>query len=203
MEIKIIKYPSDEDWIICKNNALTTQRKQSLKVPTSDWKTKILIAEHSPIRSLEYIWEWVDIPYWVSVHFVRHHEGITHFVSSQRNDIQKKYDRRKAPQDSPVNHRCVANAQTILNISKARKCFNASLETRNYWNLFLDTLKDNSPELFALCVPPCIFRNGICPEVFKQCGYNQTKKFQENLDEYIEVLNKHTSTGVGKGNIAM
>jgi hypothetical protein len=192
MEVKWVKYPSEEDWIICRNNALSTQRKNSSKPVSSEWKTKILVSEHSPIRSLEFIWEWIDLPYWVSVHFVRHHEGITHYVSSQRNDIQKLYDRRKAPQDSPVNHRCMANAQSIINISKARTCFNASLETRNAWNLFLSSLKDISLELFLLCVPPCIYRNGICPEVFKQCGYNETKVFERKLDDYISLLKQYT-----------
>ena len=191
-DIILIKYPTDDDWVVCRNNALTTQRRASTKPPSSDWKTKILIAEHSPIRSLEFIWEWRDLPSWVSVHFVRHHEGITHFVSSQRNDIQKLYDRRKAPQDTPVNHRCVASAQALLNISRARTCFNASLETRNAWNSLLASLQPVAPELFALCVPPCVFRNGICPEVFKQCGYNETKVFNLRMGEYLNVLTKHT-----------
>lgn len=191
--VNLISWPTDDDWVLCRNNALATQRKSSTKPPSSAWKTKILIAEHSPIRSLEFSWEWIDLPYWISVHFVRHHEGITHYVSSQRNDIQKLYDRRKAPQDSPVNHRCVANAQALLNISKARTCFNASLETRNAWNMLLDALRPQAPELVALCVPPCIFRNGICPEVFKQCGYNETRVFDAKLGEYLEILKKHTT----------
>jgi thymidylate synthase ThyX len=186
MKIEFIKYPTDEDWIIARNNALTTQRMYSAKVPSSELKTKFIVSEHSPIRSLEFIWQWIDIPYWVSVHIVRHHTGIDHYVSTQRNDIQKEYDRKKAPQDALVNHRCVANAQSILNTSKARTCTNASLETRQVWNLFLESLKPIAPELFALCVPPCIYRNGLCPEVFKPCGYNKTNKFQEKLLEYAK-----------------
>ncbi len=189
MELKFIKYPTDEDWIIARNNALATQRKYSDKVPSSKLKSKFIFSEHSPIRSLEYIWEWTDLPYWISVHFVRHHEGITHFVSSQRNDIQFEYDRKKAPQDSPVNHRCIANAQTLLNISKSRKCNNASLETREAWNLFLQNLSIVSPELATLCVKPCIYRNGICSEVFKPCGYNKTEKFNKELKSYIDFIN--------------
>jgi hypothetical protein len=189
MEVKLIKYPTDEDWLIARNNALTTQRKESNIIPSAKLKTKFLFSEHSPIRSLEFIWEWIDLPYWQSVHFVRHHEGITHFVSSQRNDIQFEYDRKKAPQDSPVTHRCIANAQTILNISKARKCTNASLETRQAWQMFLDAIQPVAPELVSLCVKPCIYRNGICPEVFKTCGFNKTEKFQAEMRDYLDIIN--------------
>ena len=188
LKVNILQYPSDQDWLMVRNNALTTKRMNSTEVPSSKLKTKLLFSEHSPIRSLEYIWEWVDIPYWVSVHFVRHHEGITHFVSSQRNDIQKVYDRRKAPQDSLVNHRCVANAQAIMNIAKSRLCINASTETRFAWFQFLQALKDHSPEIVSLCVPPCVYRNGICPEVFKPCGYNKSNVFKSSLEIYTELI---------------
>jgi hypothetical protein len=186
MEIEIIKYPLDEDWILVRNNALETQRKHSDKVPSSELKTKFLVSEHSPIRSLIFVWKWIDLPYWVSVHFVRHHIGIEHYVSSQRNDIQKLYNRKQAPQDAPVNHRCVANAQELINMSKARTCINASLETRQAWGMWLNSLKDVAPELYTLCVPPCIYRNGLCPEVFKPCGYNHTKVFEQKLSEYVK-----------------
>jgi hypothetical protein len=189
LTVNLIKYPTDEDWKIVRNNALTTQRKYSDVIPSSKLKTKFLFSEHSPIRSLEYVWEWIDLPSWISVHFVRHHEGITHFVSSQRNDIQKLYDRRKAPQDTPVNHRCIANAQTILNISKARKCTNASAETRLAWEEVLMEINSVTPELYSLCVKPCVYRNGICPEIFKPCGFNKTTKFDEESIAYLNIIN--------------
>jgi hypothetical protein len=187
--IEFIKYPTDEDWLIARNCALTTHRQSSDKTPSSKLKSKLLFSEHSPIRTLKYIWEWKELPYFISVHFVRHHEGITHFVSSQRNDIQYLYDRRQARQDSPVNHRCIANAQAILNISKARLCNNASEETQEAWKLFLDSLKIVSPELAQLCVKPCVYRNGICPEVFKCCGYNKTPRFNREVKEYLDFIN--------------
>ena len=188
MNVNIIYTPTEEDWLRARNNALTTQRKQSDKIPSSELKKRMIISEHSPIRDLKVVWEWIDLPYWVSVHLTRHKIGIDHYVSSQRNDIQKLYDRRKASQDSPVNHRCSANFQAILNISRARLCLNASTETRAAWNLFLEELFDYEPELVGLCVKPCIYRNGICPEVFKPCGYNKTdhyKLYQKVYNNYI------------------
>lgn len=188
MKVNIIYTPTEENWLRARNDALATQRKQSDKIPSSELKKKMIFAEHSPIRDLKVVWEWIDLPYYVSVHFSRHHQGIEHFVSSQRNDIQNLYDRRKAPQDSLVNHRCSANFQAILNISRARLCLNASKETRTAWNLFLEELFDYEPELVGLCVKPCIYRNGICPEVFKSCGYNKTdhyKLYQKVYNNYI------------------
>lgn len=189
MLIRIIKYPLERDWLDVRNNALCTRRKSTIIHPDNKLRTKFLVCEHSTIRSLEYIWQWEDIPYWVSVHITRHNQGITHFVSSQRNDVQNKYDRREAPQNALTNHRCVANAQAILNISRARLCKSASIETRDVWNMFLTSIKDLTPELYNLCVKPCIYRNGICPEVFNPCGFNKTELFKTELDKYIEVVN--------------
>lgn len=184
MEINIIYTPTEEDWLRARNDALTTQRKQSDKVPSSELKKKMIFSEHSPIRDLKIVWEWIDLPYWISVHTSRHKIGIEHYVSSQRNDIQKNFDRRKAPQSNPVIHRCSANFQAILNISRARLCLNASTETTKAWKLFLSRLYLDEPELVQLCVKPCVYRNGICPEVFKPCGYNKTHHYQMDQIRY-------------------
>ncbi len=190
MEVKIIQFPSDQDWLKVKNNALATMGKESEKIPDSVWRIKILASEHSPIRDLIYTWEWQDLPSWVSVHFVRHKIGIEHFVKSQRNDRQSDYDRRKAPQDSPVNHRCTANAQAIINISLKRLCLCASPETREAWQKFLFAIKPLSPELFSLCVPSCVYRNGICPEVFSLGKLTKTEAFRKNLEQYQLLFSK-------------
>jgi hypothetical protein len=181
--VNIIAYPKDDDWLITKNNALRTIRKSTTQVPDTRWKTKILLSEHSPIRSLQYIWEWVDMPCWVSGHFVRHKIGYESYVSTQRNDRQDQYDRTKAPQDAPVIHRCVANAQAIINVSKVRLCHLASPETQNAWRMFLNALVPLSPELPPLCVPTCVYRGGLCPE-FNSCHYNRTPAFKIEMERY-------------------
>ena len=70
------------------------------KEPKPSWKRRILLAEHSPIRKLLVSWKWGNLPYWVSVHFVRHKYGIEHFVSTQRTDRTGE-DRTVKPQDAP------------------------------------------------------------------------------------------------------
>lgn len=34
-------------------------------------------------------------------------------------------------------------------------------------------------------VRECVYRNGMCPEMFT-CGYNKTQAFEEELKEYIK-----------------
>lgn len=124
------------------------------------------------------------MPYWISVQLSRSNIGIHHIVKSQRNDIQKNYDRRKAPQDALVTHRCVANPVAIMNTSHKRLCLTASTETRNVWGLFVNELKKVSPELSVLCVKPCVYRNGFCPEVFSACRFNTSSQFEIERIEY-------------------
>lgn len=38
------------------------------KEPSDSWKAKMLLAEHSPIRLLEYDWVWNNIQQWVTTH---------------------------------------------------------------------------------------------------------------------------------------
>lgn len=154
------------------------------KEPTSKWKKRILLAEHSPIRLLLINWRWDCIKYWVSVHFVRHKIGIEHFVRTQRTDRTGK-SRDSAPQDALVDHECTANAQSIINISRKRLCSKASPETREAWKLVLEKLSTREPELCSVCVPECIYR-GACYE-FDPCGYSKTAAYEERLQEYRKV----------------
>lgn len=187
MHVQITDQPDHKEWASVKDSALTTVGLLTKNEPDSKWKSMILRSEHSPIRELIYKWKWLGLKSWVSVHFVRHHIGIEHFVKTQRSDRQKdtQYNRDNLPQGALVNHKCVANAQEIINISKKRLCFQASPETRTAWMLFLDSLDE--PELVKLCVPTCIYRNGICPEP-KPCGYKKTDEFAKKLSQYVELF---------------
>ena len=182
LEINKIKIKGS--WRDVANSARTTiGLDESDKEVSSIWKKKILLAEHSPIRQLQYKWKWIEIPYWVSVHFVRHWLGILHFVKTSRTDRTGE-DRTKLPQDNPVNHECEANAQALINISRKRLCNQASKETKEAWMLVIDKLKEVDPEMASVCVPECIYR-GFCPE-FKCCGYVNSKEFEKQLKLYRE-----------------
>lgn len=181
LEVKILK--TSNNWLDIKNAALNTVGKESEIYPTSEWKRKILLSEHSPIRKLIISWKWTNLKYWVSVHLVRHKFGIEHFVKSQRPDRYiKSPNRDNEPQSALINHECEANAQAIINISRKRLCNMAMPETRKAWEMFLDTLSPIEPELRSVCVKECVYR-GVCYE-YKGCGYDKTEKFQEELKEY-------------------
>ena len=103
----------------------TIRMEEGDKEPSSRWKKRILLAEHSPIHKMVFSWKWINLPYWVSVHFVRHKFGIEHFVSTQRTD-RTGDDRTGKRQDAPVMHECYANVQSIMFISRRRLCSQAS-----------------------------------------------------------------------------
>ncbi len=151
--------------------------------PSSVWKMRMLLAEHSPIRFLSFSILLEELKSWISVHIVRHKFGIEHFVRSQRTD-RTGIDRDSLPQDSLVNHRVLANAQALITISRKRLCNQASPETREAWKALLLTIKDIEPELYNACVPDCIYR-GWCYEL-TPCGYCDSPSYKRRLSLYRE-----------------
>lgn len=160
---------------------MNTINKTKGKYPDSEWKRKILIAEHSPIRMIKFYWRWKDLKSWVSVHIVRHKIGIEHWVSTQRTD-RTGINRDELPQGSFVNHACECDAQALINISRKRLCNCASKETREAWQAVKDKVAKCEPELASCMVRECIYR-GFCPEMYG-CGYDKTEDFQNELKKY-------------------
>lgn len=165
-----------------------------VKEPSSDWKLKILLADHSPCRCLQYMVQ-IEVPSWVSVHLVRHGKFAEHFVSSQRNDRQSKYDRNAARQDSPVIHTIMLNAPEVIFISKRRLCMQASTETRDIWAKVVKEIGKIDPEVEELCHPPCWWYGGRCPEM-KPCGMckpfnvmEQSFRFKGEVDSWRTTYN--------------
>ena len=154
------------------------------KEPTDSWKAKILLAEHSPIRLVEYDWTWEKIKQWVTAHLVRHHEGCEKFVHSQRGDRRElPIERDKMPQGAVNDMDMTANAQALINISRKRLCSCASPETRKAWNQVKEEIRKIDPILADKMVPECLYR-GFCPEWMSSCGYSKTKKYEEDLVKY-------------------
>lgn len=155
-------------WQEIKNDAMFTMHKSTGKYPSSEWKQKMLKAEHSPIRTGELIINCYDVPSFVIGHIVRHNIGFTPFVASLRSD---RADYVNVPDRNTPN--CVrfnGNFQSFINISRKRLCTSASKETRDFWKQVLLAVKEFEPELYEACVPECIYRGG-CPEYPKSCGW--------------------------------
>jgi len=181
MRIEVAKH--EDMWQEIKNSAMFTMGKDAGKYPTSEWKKRILLAEHSPIRDGYFILNCYEIPSFVIGHIVRHFNGIEKYVQSLRSD---RTEYTEVPNRNTLqNVRLRINFQAFINISRKRLCSCASKETREFWQLILDTIKSYEPELYSVCVRECIYR-GFCPEM-KSCGYNNTEAFHQALSEYRKV----------------
>ena len=166
--ITLEEAPSDEDWLAVKERAFATIGKDAKKLPDSKWKHEILEARHSPIRRLRYSFRFENIPSWVSVHLVRHVHAQP-YVQTQRNDRQSGFDRRKAPQDTPLKMIWDMNAEELMVIANKRLCGQASFETRMVVKAMCELAEKHTSELQGLLVPMCLYQNG-CHEM-RPCGF--------------------------------
>ena len=168
MTVEIVRYPKEEDWLLVKQCALVTVGKESEVPPTEEFKKKILRARHSPIRELKFVFMIRDLPSYVSVHLCRHVHAQP-YVKTQRNDRQKAYDRRKAPQDAPVNMMWSINGEELITVANKRLCMLASEETREVVKLICEKAAEVCPEIASELVPMCKRNGGVCHEMFP-CG---------------------------------
>lgn len=202
------------DWIRVVNAARRTWGKEPINHEPSDkFKKEILLAEHSPIRLLEYDFTIADIRQWVTVHLVRHHEGCEKFVHTQRQDINQEIEKITKEivricevegltrdgwrerdylfqgQENDMDMTC--NAQAFINISRKRLCIGcASPETRKAWEIVIEKLEEIDPILASVCVPECIYRGGFCPEKRRCCGFYKTKLGRGMLKKYHDFLDE-------------
>lgn len=168
MEIRILKFPSESDWMGVKLRALVTVGKEPVSPPTERWMHDILMARHSPIRYLRFSFLIEDLPYWVSVHLCRHIHAQP-YVRSQRNDRQSDYDRNNAPQDAPVTMIWDMNAEELLTIANKRLCNKAATETREVVEEMCRQVKEVCPEFAPFLVPMCEYHGCVCHEM-NGCG---------------------------------
>ena len=175
MEVKVTRLTN---WELVVNRARTTAWKDALgHEPSREFKMRLLMGRHSPLRVLRFLIELKDVPYWLSTHLVRH--GLaTHFVSSQRPDRSPTgASRHSLPQDALVNHDIELNAEEILNISRKRLCMQAAMETREVWQAVVKELANiGEVELAAYCKPECWWCGDKCPEL-KPCGMCEPKEW--------------------------
>lgn len=195
------------NWIRVVNAARRTWGKKPIDhEPSNKFKRKILLAEHSPIRLLEYDFTIENLRQWVTVHLVRHHEGCEKFVHTQRQDINsdveiitkrlieilqqedllrvgwRERDYMFQGEGNDMDMTC--NAQAFINISRRRLCIGcASLETRMAWQVVINALYEVDPILAEKCVPECIYR-GFCPEDDRCCGWVNSESYKKRLEEY-------------------
>lgn len=175
---------------------ITVGKEPTGKEPSDEWKARMLKAEHSPIRLVEYEWTWEGIPYWVTNHIVRHHVGCEKFVVSQRDDRNaNEVSRADKPQGQLIDMHMCCNAQALINISRKRLCHKASLETRTAWWLVKCAVNDVDYVMANAMVSECVYR-GFCPEP-KSCGFVNTGEYEYLRDKYVKnkYLDKYRDEG--------
>jgi len=186
MKINFLKIKGS--WQEVKDAAMTTIDKDAGANPTSEWKRRMLLCEHSPIRKILIKWKWDNLLWWVQTHFTRHHVGIEWHVSTSRTDRTGISRDEVGSQANLISVEGEANAQAIINISRKRLCNLASSETRVAWRTFLWELARDEPELEMVSVPDCVYR-GYCYE-YKSCGYHKTPDYQVELARYRKGINQ-------------
>lgn len=167
MNVTLLEYPTDKDWMEVKRRALVTIGKKLVNPPNTEWKHSILRARHSPIRYLRFSF-LIECPYWVSVHLCRHVHAQP-YVRSQRNDRQTEYDRNAARQDEPVTMIWDMNAEELMVIANKRLCLQASEETRKVVKEMCKLVMDACPEFADHLEPMCDYNGGVCHEMHP-CG---------------------------------
>ena len=121
---------------------------------------QLLLAEHSPIRTMLYWVDLIGVPTFVSVHLVRHKIGVEHFVKSNRDDRGGDTEVNRL---TPVNHGMMINAQALLNISRKRLCYASHRTTVAWWMRVKRAIAAVDPVVASFMAPECVVR-GYCPE---------------------------------------
>lgn len=177
------------DWLRIKSACMTTISKKAKQMPDREWRRKLLLCEHSPIRRGEISWKWDEIPYAISTHFARHHEGCEKFIGTSRADRTEIKDRSQRTQMDCVPMEMDANIQALINISAKRLCTCADPVTRKYWEALLEAIKEYDEDIYWACVPQCI-RCGGCPE-YTNCGFYEKIMGNEPLETQMSLLKRY------------
>lgn len=184
VELKNVK----GSWEEVVNRARTTVSKDELgKEPSDKFKAKILMAEHSPIRSLIYCFKITHLKSWVATHFARHHVGVEKWISTQRTD-RTGINRDELPQGQEVTMELEANAQALINLSRKRLCNQASPETRQVMQEIKNKVSERDKFMASVMVKECVYR-GFCPEM-QSCNYDKTENFKKELKEYRDTIER-------------
>lgn len=155
------------DWDVVKEAALATENKRPKEpFPSDEWKAKMLLAEHSPIRALQFFIRMEDIPYYVAMHLVRHKHGVEWFCATSRED-RTGVPREERKQTDLVNLSCIINAQALISISRKRLCNKADKTTQAVWVEVKKAMKKVDLAMALAMIPECAYR-GKCAEL-KPC----------------------------------
>lgn len=176
MKVSLIYAPENRERMLFKRAVWTTMGKTGVpkELPSSELLRGVLNAKHSPCRVLQFCFLIEDIPSNTSTHLARHVHAVP-FVSSLRNDRQKKIDGDAARRDTPVNMLYYLNAEELMNVAHKRLCSKAAQRTQEVVRMMCSEAIKVMPELEGLLVPACEYNGGVCHEI-QPCWRCQNKR---------------------------
>lgn len=198
IEVSIVKW--DVDWLEIKNLCRKTiSMEDSTKEPTSTWKRRLLVAEHSPLRHSLITVQIDNVPFYVMGHFVRHHEGVTPYVTTSREDRTGK-DRTERKQTDPVSMRMDLNIQSLINISRKRLCNQADKVTQKVWLEVVKKIAEYDQDIAWACIPEGIRTCG-CPEKFGGCVVCENILSTLDFDGRMEVATRYDHYNIHRNKV--
>lgn len=164
---KITEY--NVNWLNIKDACMQTISKQAKTTPPEEWKRKLIISRHSPIRRGVISWKWDNIPFYVMGHFVRH-RFITPYVSTSRSDRSEIKDRSERKQTDNVSMQVDASIQSLIDMAEKRLCKQSDKVTIEYMEALKDEITKYDETIGWALAPSGIYKCG-CPEKFGNCTY--------------------------------
>lgn len=136
---------------------------------------------HSVIRTQIFKILMLDIPSFVSTHFVRHSAvWQLHFVKTNRDD--RNWD-KEANRLTPVNHWMILNAEHLIDMSKKRLCWKSHKNTIQVMEKIKNRISEIDKPLADNMLANCVHQ-WRCPE-FSSCWYNQTDKYKQERKNFL------------------
>lgn len=169
---RIVAAPNINDWRLVKRESMRTMGADPYtewKNPDRKWKHAILKARHSPIRLLNYVVEFDNIPYCYAMHLARH-VHVQPYIASQRPDHQMKasvtidfdkddyteFDRLCMPEGTLVHMTLYMNAEALMVMAEKRLCNKASEFTRFMVRTMCTLIEQDEKAYIGLLHPRCI-----------------------------------------------
>ena len=172
-----------------------------------DW-LKWLIAEHTPIETIQLCLRFEDMDKSAIAQFVRHTDKHPrHFVQSSRPDLNGGKPRDP---NALIMYTAFYNPQALILMMRKRLCACAEKKTRQIAALVKKQLMLSAEPLLQavgeVCVPNCVYRSG-CPEPWSKCQFFKCQELMHEAEilKRYEKYNEHfwdVMEGIQEGNFS-
>lgn len=142
------------------------------------------MSQHSTVRTQHFSILFKNIPKFVAAHYSRHWVGSQPYSGSQRHDLGGDPN---AGRWTPTYLLLDMNAQSLIDICRARLCLKCSEESTFIVDAMIKAIVEVDPKLARCLVPNCVYRNGFCPEGGRTCG--KVKLQMKKYSGYVERIN--------------